>query len=210
MASVATPRMFSSVTPVLDGSFPCHHLLTSKLPLTLPPSRLGRIELLELRRLLALCSPGSAGFRPLDRANRFKISVSEITPVSFPDRCAPGSAAAGTEDDGEKTAVGSGSGLGGAEDWFAPPAGVAVVAETDGELLPAPAVVVVAAAVVGPDMELLIASADPPPLATTVVVPTGPRRGVAGALGLGEADSTTHMRWERVATSLATVCARVE
>ena len=40
----------------------------------------------------------------------------------------------------------------------------------------------------------------------------GWRRGVAGALGEGEgeADSTTHMRWERVATSLATVCPRVE
>lgn len=126
-----------------------------------------------------------------------------MTPVSFPDKCAPGSAAAGTEDDGEKTDVGSGRGLGGAEDWFAP--AVMIVAEMDGELLPAVAVIIGP-----PDVELLIASADPPPLATAVVAPTGPRSGVAGALGLGEADSTTHMRWERVATSFATVCARVE
>jgi hypothetical protein len=33
----------------------------------------------------------------------------------------------------------------------------------------------------------------------------GVRRGVAGALGDGEADSTTHMRWLCVATSFATV-----
>lgn len=38
----------------------------------------------------------------------------------------------------------------------------------------------------------------------------GWRRGVAGALGEGEADSTTHMRWDLVATSLATVWPRVE
>jgi hypothetical protein len=38
----------------------------------------------------------------------------------------------------------------------------------------------------------------------------GWRRGVAGALGDGDADSTTHMRWDFVATSFATVCPRVE
>lgn len=40
--------------------------------------------------------------------------------------------------------------------------------------------------------------------------PVGARSGVAGAEGEGEADSTTHMRWAWVATSFATVCARVE
>jgi hypothetical protein len=35
-------------------------------------------------------------------------------------------------------------------------------------------------------------------------------RGVAGALGEGDADSTTHMRCDRVAMSLATVWPRVE
>jgi hypothetical protein len=38
----------------------------------------------------------------------------------------------------------------------------------------------------------------------------GLRRGVAGEEGDGEADSTTHIRCDRVATSLATVWARVE
>jgi hypothetical protein len=38
----------------------------------------------------------------------------------------------------------------------------------------------------------------------------GVANGVAGAEGDGEAASTTHMRCERVATSLATVCASVE
>ena len=57
-------------------------------------------------------------------------------------------------------------------------------------------------------------------LATTPVVVVGAgwgpagwlgwRSGVAGALGEGEADSTTHMRWDFVATSLATVWPRVE
>lgn len=34
--------------------------------------------------------------------------------------------------------------------------------------------------------------------------------GVAGADGEGDAASTTHIRWDLVATSFATVCARVE
>lgn len=38
----------------------------------------------------------------------------------------------------------------------------------------------------------------------------GPMSGVAGAEGDGDDDSTTHMRWDLVATSLATVCASVE
>lgn len=91
------------------------HLRKSKLPLTLPPSKLGRTELLELRLLRALCSPGSVGFRPDDLAKRFRMSVSDITPVRRPDRCAPGIAAAGTEED-EKMGVESGRGDGGAED----------------------------------------------------------------------------------------------
>jgi hypothetical protein len=44
----------------------------------------------------------------------------------------------------------------------------------------------------------------------TAWVIDGVASGVAGAEGDGEAASTTHIRWERVATSLATVCARVE
>jgi len=38
----------------------------------------------------------------------------------------------------------------------------------------------------------------------------GVARGVAGFDGAGEADSTTQTRWDLVATSLATVWARVE
>lgn len=44
-----------------------------------------------------------------------------------------------------------------------------------------------------PDTELVMAAAEPPPLTVLVVTPTGPRRGVAGALGLGLALSTTHI-----------------
>lgn len=146
------------------------------------------MELLELRRRLDLCSPGSEGLSPLDRANKLRMSVSDITPVSLPDRCAPGSAAAGTEDDGEKMGVDKGRGEGGADDWLLSPL-VMTVAETDGDT-PPPRF----GLVTGPELELLMASAEPPPLALAVVAPTGPRRGVAGALGLGEADSTTHMR----------------
>ena len=38
----------------------------------------------------------------------------------------------------------------------------------------------------------------------------GVASGVAGVDGLGEADSTTHIRWDLVATSFAIVWARVE
>lgn len=38
----------------------------------------------------------------------------------------------------------------------------------------------------------------------------GGRAGVLGAEDAGDADSTSHMRWEWVATSFATVCASVE
>jgi hypothetical protein len=44
----------------------------------------------------------------------------------------------------------------------------------------------------------------------TAWVMDGVASGVAGAEVDGEAASTTHIRWERVATSLATVCASVE
>ncbi len=69
-------------------------------------SRLGLTELLELRRRLARCSDGSEGFKPLERANKLRISVSETTPVNRPERWAPGRAAAGTAD--ENPGLGSG------------------------------------------------------------------------------------------------------
>lgn len=80
-----------------------------------------------------------------------------MTPVSLPDREAPGSADAGT------AAVGTGEG--GAAFW------------DDDEVVPCPC---------------------------------GPIKGVAGAEGEGDADSTTHIRCDLVATSFATVWAKVE
>jgi len=119
-------------------------------------SKLGRTELLELLRRLALCSPGSAGFNPLNLANMLRMSVRETTPLSFPEMRAPAKAEAGTAT--------AGTGDGGA--WF------------DGGA----------------------------PLTWV----WGPISGVAGADGDGDADSTTHIRCDLVATSFATVCARVE
>lgn len=109
-----------------------------------------------------------------------------------------------------KSGVDNGSGEGGADDSVAAPVveveGVMTVVPTGGEALPSapPAAVVLAIAPAFPPPP------PPPPLIVLVGAPTGPRRGVAGALGLGLALSTTHMRCERVATSLATVPASVE
>ena len=51
--------------------------------------------LLELLRLLARrASSGSCGFNPLARANALRMSVKLITPLSLPDRLAPGIALA--------------------------------------------------------------------------------------------------------------------
>lgn len=66
--------------------------------LGLVESRLRRTETLELRLRLALCSPGSAGCKPADFPNMLRTSVSDMTPLSFPDRRAPGMAAAGADD----------------------------------------------------------------------------------------------------------------
>lgn len=66
--------------------------------LGLDESRLGRIELLELRLRLALSSPGSVGCKPANLANMFSTSVRDMTPLSFPERHAPGNAAAGDDD----------------------------------------------------------------------------------------------------------------
>ena len=92
----AAPEIIRTTTgfPSCSSSGP-PHLLKSKL--ALPLSKLGRTELLELRLRLARCSDGSDGFKPLDLANKLRTSVKETTPVSRPDRLAPGSAAAGTD-----------------------------------------------------------------------------------------------------------------
>lgn len=59
-------------------------------------SRLGRIEELEDFLRLARCSPGSDGRKPVDLANKLRMSVRDTTPLNLPDRCAPGIAEAGT------------------------------------------------------------------------------------------------------------------
>jgi hypothetical protein len=72
-----------------------------------------------------------------------------------------------------------------------PPLGTNTVGVEPG-LIPVPAPVDVAVAGVEPTLVLVVGK-------------VGARSGVAGALGEGEADSTTHMRWLWVATSFATV-----
>lgn len=121
-----------------------------------PESRLGRTELLELLRLLARCSLGSDGFRPDDLANRLRMSVSDTTPDSRPDRCAPGSAEEAMEPN-----VAPGVGECGAE--FDP---------------------------------------------GTATGGAGAGDGAFG--GDGDDGSTTHIRWDCVATSFATVWASDE
>lgn len=118
-------------------------------------SKLGRTELLELRRLRDLWSLGLSGLRPDWRAKRFRISVREMTPVKRPDIRAPGREAAETAG---KTPVREGD------------AGF----EDAGE-------------------------------ECTACAMDGVASGVAGAVGEGDADSTTHIRCDLVATSFATV-----
>lgn len=116
----------------------------------------GRTELLELLRLLARCSLGSVGLKPVVLANKLRISVRVTTPMRRPD----------SPDPGRDAPEGEGN-------WFPS----SDVCEVDGVL------------------------------GTTIV---GASRGVAGAEGEGDADSTIHILCERVAVSLATVCASVE
>ena len=129
--------------------------------------------LLELLRLLARrASSGSCGCSPPARAKTFRISVKLITPLSRPDRLAPGIA----------------------------------LADIAGATVPVPARCVGAVVFtgVGPDRET----------GSGVIGDGGTRAagwiaGVEGPEEAGEGVSTTHMRWERVATSLATVWASV-
>lgn len=137
---------------------------------------LGRTELLLLRRRRARCSPGSDGCRPDDLANVFRISVSETTPVRRPERLAPGITAAGTEVKLAVTPDGNGNGDCGAEPVLA--VGIRIVVSP----------VVVAARL---PVRLPVGPAGP-----VETLGTGASSGVAGADGDGEADSTTHIRWE--------------
>lgn len=106
--------------------------------------------------------------RPDCLANMLRISVNETTPVSLPDRCAPGIAAAGTE----AGKPGDGRGDCGAE--VLPGAGRMTV---ESRVAPVPEVLAGAEA------------AD-----EVVAGLTGASNGVAGALGEGLADWTTHIR----------------
>jgi hypothetical protein len=62
----------------------------------LAESMLGLTEELELRLRRERLSLGLNGLRPDWRAKRFRISVSEITPVNRPEMRAPGRAEADT------------------------------------------------------------------------------------------------------------------
>lgn len=133
---------------------------------------MGRTETLELRLLLALDSLGSNGLRPLDFANRLRISVNDTTPVNRPDSPAPGSAEAGTEENGPCV-----EGDWGVDVVIAPGGGTTTVAEP-GAGLP----VLPPGEVTGGDNVERGGKLD------------ADSKGVAGALGDGEADSTTHIR----------------
>jgi hypothetical protein len=129
--------------------------------------------LLELLRLLARrASSGSWGCSPLARANTFKMSVRLITPLSLPDKLAPGIA----------------------------------LAEIAGATAPVPARCVGAVVFtgVGPDSETGRGVIGEGGTSTA-----GWIAGVEAPEEAGEGVSTTHMRCDRVATSLATVWARV-
>ena len=123
-----------------------NHRLISKLDPRADSSMLGLREELELRLRLSLWSLVDAGWRPDCRANKFRTSVRDITPVKRPDMRAPGSAEAETAVTGKTPA-------------------------SDGE-----------------------AGCDPKAGANVAWVIDGVARGVAGADGEGDADSTTHIR----------------
>lgn len=131
--------------------------------------------LLELeRRRACRASSGSWGLSPLARANRLRISVRLMTPLSLPERLAPGMAEMADAEMAGATAPVAARCVGAVELTGVGPAmpGSGVVGEG------------------GTTMAGVIA-------------------GVEGPDEAGDGASTTHMRWERVATSLATVCASV-
>lgn len=145
------------------------------------PSMLGRtLELLLCLRRRRVSS-GSPGCSPLARAKRFKISVNDTTPDSLPLMIAPGSCPAEIDTPG-LVLVKGGPGVA----WS--------VTE------PARAGVVIG--VLWCMFGLLLCNPG------GGAAWCGP--GDGGTLVLGEGASTIHMRCERVAHSLATVCARVE
>jgi hypothetical protein len=133
------------------------------------------LMLLELDlRLACLASSGSWGCNPLALAKRLIMSVRLMTPLSLPERLAPGMAEIAD-------------------------------AEMAGATAPVAARCVGAVELtgVGPDIP---GSGVIGEGGTTIA---GVIAGVEGPDEAGDGASTTHMRCERVATNLATVCARV-
>lgn len=143
------------------------------------------------------------------------MSVSETTPVSRPDRCAPGRAEAGTDvNPGTLLPLPPGTGIGECGPAVAAVAvGVRTVDSRRGCVSLVPFVVAAVPPILVPlgDLEwpwlggeviLLLDTED--------VVCTGASSGVCGADGDGDGESTTHIRCARVATNFATVWARVE
>jgi len=131
-----------------------------------------RILLELLLRRARLASSGSWGCRPLALANKFRISVRLMTPLSLPDRLAP----------------------------------VIAEAEMAGTTAPVPARCVGAIELTGVGPENDCGSGVMGEGGTREV---GCSAGVEGPEDEGEGLSTTHMRWDRVATSFATVWASV-
>lgn len=133
------------------------------------------LMLLELDlRLARRASSGSWGLSPLALANRLRISVRLMTPLSLPERLAPGMVDIADAEIAGATAPVLARCVGAVELTGIGPAipGSGVIGEGG----------------------------------TTIA---GVIAGVDGPDDAGDGASTTHMRCERVATSLATVCARV-
>lgn len=136
-------------------------------------SMLARMLLELLLRLARRASSGSCGCRPLALANKLRISVKLITPLSLPDRLAP----------------------------------VIAEAEIAGATAPVPARWL--GAVELTDVGAPESSAGRGVIGDDGTSVAGVMAGVDGPDDAGDGASTTHMRWERVATSFATVWASV-
>jgi hypothetical protein len=129
------------------------------------------LMLLELDlRLARLASSGSCGWSPLALANRFRISVRLMTPLSLPDRLAPGMLEMADAEMAGTTAPVAARWVGAVEFTGVGPAMLGRGVMGDGG-----------------------------------TATDGVMAGVEGPEEAGDGASTTHIRCERVATSLATV-----
>jgi hypothetical protein len=94
-----TPNDTSLVVPPLRLSPAPHRLRSTDELLDKSIDTLMELELLR-RRCLRACV-GSTGVRPEVRAKRLRMSVRDATPLSLPDRSAPGAAEADTVGEGK-------------------------------------------------------------------------------------------------------------